>query len=97
MRDKLLRKVLLIGLLPVVSLLQACVGSVPLHFASITSIAVTGKGMSDHAISAASDRDCSMFNMLKNEPLCRGVDSAEMLLLTSGQKIDDQLLAHQQL
>ena len=35
------------------------------------SMAATGKGTADHALSAISNRDCNMLRMAKSEAICR--------------------------
>lgn len=40
------------------------------------SLAASGKGLTDHALSAAADRDCAMFRMIQGEEICRDNDPA---------------------
>ncbi len=37
------------------------------------SYASTGKTTSDHALSAATERDCSLMRIFEDEPLCRDI------------------------
>ena len=39
--------------------------------ATAVSYGTTGKGLSDHAVSAVVGKDCRMFNVLKNKHVCR--------------------------
>ena len=39
--------------------------------ATAISYGTTGKGLSDHAVSAAVGKDCRMFNIFKNKNICR--------------------------
>jgi hypothetical protein len=39
--------------------------------ASGASYAVSGKGISDHAISEVSDQDCKLFNLASGKPVCQ--------------------------
>ena len=39
--------------------------------ANVVSYGATGKGLSDHAISVATGKDCQMFNVFKNKNICR--------------------------
>lgn len=36
-----------------------------------TSYAVSGKGISDHAISEFSDQNCKIFNLVSGKPVCQ--------------------------
>lgn len=38
------------------------------------SYAASGKSMTDHALSAAADRDCAMFRIVKGEEICRDAE-----------------------
>jgi len=58
---------------------------------SLTTMAVTGKGFGDHALSIATGQDCNFFNVVQGERVCSYDDSAEMILLTNNQIIDDSL------
>jgi hypothetical protein len=39
--------------------------------ATAVSYGTTGKGLTDHAVSAVVGKDCRMFNVLKNKHVCR--------------------------
>lgn len=39
--------------------------------ATAVSYGTTGKGLTDHAVSAVVGKDCRMFNVLKNKRVCR--------------------------
>jgi len=39
--------------------------------ATAVSYGTTGKGLTDHAVSAATGKDCRMFNIFKNTKVCR--------------------------
>ena len=39
--------------------------------ATAISYGTTGKGLSDHAVSAATGKDCRMFNILQSKNICR--------------------------
>ena len=39
--------------------------------ATAVSYGTTGKGLSDHAVSAVVGKDCRMFNVVKNKHVCR--------------------------
>ena len=58
---------------------------------SLATMAVTGKGFGDHALSVATGQDCNFFNVVQGERICAYDDSAEMMLLTGNQIIDDSL------
>lgn len=75
-------------------LLQACAGPASLQVVSIATMAITGKSVGDHMLSTATANDCAFFNLVRDEKLCINSDSAELLLLTSGQAMDDNLLLH---
>ena len=38
---------------------------------TVVSYGATGKGLTDHAVSAATGKDCRMFNVLQHKKLCR--------------------------
>ncbi len=64
-------KFLCILVLPVV--LAGC--AAPITMASLAlsgfSIAITGKTISDHAISAIAQEDCAMWRIVEQSPVCR--------------------------
>ena len=68
-------------------------GCSTLEVASLVTMAVTGKGFGDHALSVVSGQDCNFFNIVQGEKVCYFENSTEMLLLTSNQSIDDSLIA----
>jgi len=39
--------------------------------ATAISYGTTGKGLSDHAVSAVTGKDCRMFNILQHKNICR--------------------------
>jgi hypothetical protein len=39
--------------------------------ATVVSYGATGKGITDHAVSAATGKDCRMFNVLQHKNFCR--------------------------
>jgi hypothetical protein len=39
------------------------------------SVAATGKGTADHALSAISNRDCALLRMVKSEAVCRASET----------------------
>ncbi len=58
---------------------------------SLATLVVTGKGLGDHTLSVVTGQDCHFFNIIQKERICIMDNSAEMLLLTSEQEIDDSL------
>ncbi len=57
-------------------LLAACGGagpalSIAVIAADAVSYSVSGKNMTDHAYSAITEKDCAMWRMVKNEPVCK--------------------------
>jgi|GEM_PF-7003203 len=66
-------------------------GCSTLEVASLVTMTATGKGVGDHAVSVVTGQDCNFFNILQNERVCIIDNSAEMMLLTSEQNIDDSL------
>ena len=58
---------------------------------SLATMVVTGKGFGDHALSVATGQDCNFFNVVQGERICAYGDSAEIMLLTNNQIIDDSL------
>lgn len=54
------------------------------------SYLATSKGPTDHALSAVTDQDCSLFRLLRGEPVCspRTEDSNRPLLVTLREMID---------
>ncbi len=68
--------------------LMGCSG---FQVASMATMAVTGKGFSDHALSTVTGQDCAFFNVVEGEQVCFSENSVEMTLLTNNQVIDDTL------
>ncbi len=58
---------------------------------SLTTIALTGKGIGDHALSMVSGQDCTFFNLVQGEQICYSDNSSEIVLLTNAQGIDDEI------
>jgi hypothetical protein len=59
--------------------------------ATVVSYGTTGKGLSDHAISAATGKDCQMFNVLQNKNICRIRKTYEVRHLQERNKRDMQV------
>jgi hypothetical protein len=51
--------------------------SLALSGASAISFAETGRTLTDHAMSAATDQDCSLLNSLSGEAWCQPVEKAQ--------------------
>ncbi len=64
--------------------------------ASFFTMVFTGKGFGDHALSTVTGQECAFFNLVHGEEVCINDDSAEMILLTSDQFIDDSLMIAQE-
>lgn len=79
-----------------ISLLAACIGSISgcasLELLAVGGISylVTGKGLSDHALSAVMDQDCAMHHLLSDRPLCENTvtDTDENVLLAKESSPD---------
>lgn len=52
------------------------------------SMAATGKGTADHALSAISNRDCAMLRMAKSEAVCRASETGPPPL--AGEKVKQE-------
>ncbi len=65
-------------------LLSACALPASFTIASLAadgvSYATSGKGLSDHAISAVANEDCAMWRALKDRPICRQADVPETMV-----------------
>ncbi|MFK8066803.1 MAG: hypothetical protein AB8D52_00995 [Gammaproteobacteria bacterium] len=84
----------LLLLLLICSTLSACS---TFSIASLFTMAFTGKGFGDHALSTVTGQDCDFLNLVQGENICtNNNDSAEMVLLTSDQFIDDSIMIAQQ-
>jgi hypothetical protein len=57
--------------------------------ATAVSYGTTGKGLTDHAVSAATGKDCRMFNVLQSKNFCRvrKVYEVRNMQETSGSKL----------
>lgn len=67
------------------SLLQGCATS---NVLSMASLALTGKGMGDHALSVTTGQDCAMMNLIQEAELCALRQSANMSLLLINPDFD---------
>lgn len=85
--------IVILFFLGTLSLLSGCT---TLQVASLATMAFTGKGFGDHALSAVTGKDCAFFNIVQGENVCMYENTAEMILLADGQDIDDSLKAIQQ-
>ena len=65
------------------------VGCSTFQVVSLATMAFTGKGFGDHALSVATGRDCAFFNIVQDEKICVYDNFADMMLLTNGQNIDE--------
>ena len=80
------------SLICVLSLLSACT---TFQMASVATMAFTGKGFGDHALSSVTGQDCAFFNIVQGQRVCSYDNSVEMVLLTNNQIIDDSLKVEQ--
>ena len=74
------------------SLLSGCT---TFQMASVATMAFTGKGFGDHALSSVTGQDCAFFNIVQSQRVCSYDNSVEMVLLTNNQIIDDSLMVEQ--
>ena len=79
-------------LLPALLLLQACALPVPLQIAAWiadgVSFFTTEKSISDHGLSAVTEKDCAMWRGLKGEDVCRD-DAESPVLLAEGETVPE--------
>ena len=95
-RDRIFKEIVALGLLLSVS---ACgmppVVSAVSYAIEGASYAASGKSVTDHALSAAADRDCAMFRIVKGEEICRE-DAPEtqdtLLAMTDSTEPDSTLI-----
>ncbi len=66
-------------------------GCSTLGVVSFATMAATGKGFSDHALSLVTGQDCNFFNIVQGEKVCLYENSTEMMLLANYQPLDDSL------
>ena len=55
--------------------------------ATVVSYGTTGKGVTDHAVSAAMGKDCRVFNILQHKNFCRIRKVYEVRNMQEGNKI----------
>jgi hypothetical protein len=75
---KKLQRYLFIPILLVLQTLGACtfISTYPMTSVSLGTWGVTGKSPVDHAISGATDQDCSWMRLLNSDPMCnKGADA----------------------
>lgn len=72
--------------------LVGCAGSLPTNVFSLASILVTGKGISDHALSMTTGQDCAVFNLLQEATICEGHYYAPISLLVTSEQVQDTFL-----
>ncbi len=68
--------------LPVLLSVAACAGPLTVVTFAVdgVSLLVSGKSISDHALSAANDEDCAMWRVFKDRPICREYEAPDAVL-----------------
>lgn len=62
-----------------------------LGIGSVASTEITGRGLTDHAISAANNRDCKIVRIVQNESVCQDAPKATVTVLPVKSSDDNNI------